>query len=158
MRIFKTNILSNNILKSANAICFTSNGIVKRDGRLVMGAGVAKQFRDAFVDLDQEAGTAVKANGNICQIIKSIFYLGNSLNIIAFPTKWHWKEKSDIKLIESSLSQLIDMANRFGWKSVYLPCPGVNNGKLNFKIDIEPILRKKLDDRFIITFLPKGWV
>lgn len=158
MKIFRNNILSNNILKSADAICFTSNGIIKKNGRLVMGAGVAKQFRDTFVNLDQEAGTAVKTNGNICQIIRSMFYLGNSLSIVAFPTKWHWKEKSDIKLIELSLSQLINMTDKFGWKSVYLPCPGTNNGRLNFKNDIEPILKKKLDDRFIITFLPKGQI
>jgi len=154
MRIFKVNILSKNVLKTANAICFTSNGMTKKDGRLVMGAGVAKQFRDTFLDLDQEAGTAVKAHGNICQVVRRMNYLGNPLSIVAFPTKYDWKNKSDIKLIEQSVFQLIDLTNKFGWKAVYLPAPGINNGGLDWTKDVQPLLIKWLDPRFIITFLP----
>ena len=62
----KMNIISAEAFNSFDAICFTSNGIVKKDGRLVMGAGVAKAFRDHFKDLDLAAGNAVKAYGNCC--------------------------------------------------------------------------------------------
>ena len=154
MRIFKINILSKNVLKTANAVCFTSNGMIKKDGRLVMGAGVAKQFRDTFLDLDQEAGTAVKKYGNICQVIRRMFYLGNPLNIVAFPTKYNWRNKSDIKLIESSMFELMNMANNYGWKNVYLPAPGISCGGLSWENEVKPLLIKKLDDRFIITFKP----
>ena len=61
MRIAKNlDILSPKVLQKADAICFTSNGIVKKDGKLIMGAGVAKQFRDRFFGLDQESGALVK--------------------------------------------------------------------------------------------------
>lgn len=156
MRVFKVNILSKNVLNSADAICFTSNGMTKKDGRLVMGAGVAKQFRDTFPNLDQEAGTAVKTYGHRCQTVRQMMYLGNSLNIISFPTKYDWKDKSDIKLIKRSAMQLMEMTNKYGWKAVYLPAPGVSNGGLSWENEVKPLLIKMLDNRFIITFLPKG--
>lgn len=156
MRIFRVNILSKNVLKMADAVCFTSNGVIKKDGRLVMGAGVAKQFRDTFSDLDQQAGTAVKQYGHICQIVRDTIYLGNLFSIVSFPTKYNWRDKSDIKLIESSMFELIDMANKYGWKTVYLPAPGVNNGELSWDNEVKPLLEKWLDPRFIITFLTKG--
>ena len=51
MKEQKANILSNEIFTIADAICFTSNGILKSNGSLVMGAGVAKAFRDHFLIL-----------------------------------------------------------------------------------------------------------
>lgn len=155
MKVQHINILSKPVLQTADAICFTSNGITKKDGRLVMGAGVAKAFRDTFSDLDQEAGTAVKEYGNICQIVRDTFYLGNKLSIVAFPTKGHWRYPSRVDLIKQSMFKLIDMTNQYGWKTVYLPAPGVNNGGLSWPDMIKPLLEKKLDDRFIITFLPR---
>lgn len=154
MKIFRTNILSNDVLKVADAICFTSNGITKKDGKLVMGAGVAKVFRDTFVGIDQEAGTLVKKNGNICQVVRDTFVLGKPLSIVAFPTKYHWKDDSDLDLIEKSASELYNMANQYGWKTVFLPKPGCNNGRLDWN-DVKALLQPKLDNRFIITFLPK---
>jgi len=152
MRIFKINILSQNVIKSADAICFTSNGIIKKDGSLVMGAGVAKAFRNTFVNIDSVAGELVEKNGNICQIV---YRLAN-LSIVAFPTKHHWRNPSDIELIKKSADELITLANKNNWKQIYLPAPGVNNGGLSWDNDVKPLLIKKLDDRFIITFLPKG--
>lgn len=152
MRIFRVNILSKNVLKTADTICFTSNGIIKRDGRLVMGAGVAKQFRDTFHDLDQQAGTAVKQYGHICQVVRQTIYLGNSLNIVSFPTKYNWKNKSDIKLIERSAIQLVELTDRLIWKKIYLPFPGINNGGLD-KEFVTNAINKIFDDRFIICYL-----
>ena len=152
MRIFRVNILSKKVLKTADAVCFTSNGVIKKDGKLVMGAGVAKQFRDTFADLDQQAGTAVKTYGNICQVVKQTFYLGNPLNIVAFPTKYNWRDKSDINLIETSAIQLIDMTNKYGWKDVYLPFPGISCGGLD-KEFVTNRIGKIFDDRFIICYL-----
>ncbi len=156
MRIFKVNILSNNVLETADAICFTSNGVIRKDGRLVMGAGVAKAFRDRFSYLDAEAAKCVETNGNCCQLIGD-WNTGNRLiPIVAFPTKHHWRNPSDIKLIEKSVNELIVLADTNGWKTIYLPAPGVSNGGLSWENEVKPLLIKKLDDRFIITFLPKG--
>ena len=41
MREARADILSNDVLSVANAICVTTNGVVKRNGRLTMGKGTA---------------------------------------------------------------------------------------------------------------------
>lgn len=147
-------ILSNQILHKADAICFTSNGILRQNGRLVMGAGVAKAFRDYFRDLDLSAGKAVNRAGNICQIILEVspIQLDKVVSIVAFPTKHDWRDNSDPVLIRQSAKQLRELANLNSWKQVYLPRPGCRNGKLSWR-DIKPVLEEILDDRFYcITF------
>lgn len=156
MKIQKINILSKEVRKIADAICFTSNGIIKKNGRLTMGAGVAKAFRDKFDGVDWDAAQAVKKNGNVCQLVVSLQHVNDPLkydNIVAFPTKYHWRNPSDIKLITKSAHELVALADRNNWKNVYLPCPGCSNGGLNFKNDVKPVLEKILDDRFIICYL-----
>jgi hypothetical protein len=64
--------------RDADAICFTSNGIVKSDGTLTMGAGIAKSFRDRYTHLKfvidritekqkKEANEVVVADEVICE-------------------------------------------------------------------------------------------
>jgi len=155
------NILSNEILSQASAICFTSNGILHRDGRLIMGAGVAKAFRDKFGGLAILAGKAVHKSGNICQIIDTTSILVDDNGhyskyhytaIIAFPTKHHWKDPSDPELIKKSTIRLRYLADQQKWENIYLPRPGVGLGGLNWK-DVRKVILPYLDNRFIITYL-----
>lgn len=147
----KLNILSSEVLKKSDAICFTSNGATKKDGKLIMGAGNAKQFRDRFPGLDQEAGTKVKKYGHICQIIQS-FHIGTRpLNVLSFPTKYTPWEDSDLELIKKSALEILELANKHDWKLVCIPAPGVSNGNLRW-VDVRPVLESVLDDRFVICF------
>lgn len=145
------NILSDFVLAQADAICFTSNGVLKKNACLVMGAGNAKAFKNKFNNIDALAGKLVFQYGNFCQEIKKYEYLNNKFTIVAFPTKYHWKDNSNLALIEKSAKELVELANINGWKKVFLPAPGINNGKLSWDI-VEKILSKILDDRFTITF------
>jgi len=158
MRIAKNlDILSPKVLQKADAVCFTSNGIVKAHHRLVMGKGVAKTFRDSFLNLDWSAGCAVEENGNVCQIIRSTqrnpeSIDGKTFDIVAFPTKNHWRDPSDLDLIITSATQLVKLSDELNWKLVFLPAPGCSNGKLNFEKEVKPAIEKILDNRFVITF------
>lgn len=148
-------------MRAADAICFTSNGVIKKNGSLVMGAGVAKAFRDRFDGIDAEAGKCVKTFGNICQRVAFHIWRDDDgtpqkVALIAFPTKHHWRNPSDIKLIEKSVDELIALADDNNWNSIYIPAPGVSHGGLDWKTEVRPLLEKKLDDRFIITFYQKG--
>ena len=149
----KIDILSDEVLKNADAICFTSNGIVsKKTGKLVMGAGVAKAFTDRFPTIDCSAGFKVDDNGNICQRVSGYFNEHGNYSVVAFPTKSHWRNPSDIDLIKKSAVELMELIESNKWETVYLPRPGCNHGKLSWsdvKIEIESIL----DDRVIITSL-----
>lgn len=154
MKIVNCNILSHEILQVADAICFTSNGVLKKNGALVMGAGVAKAFRDYFPGIDILAGQLVKENGNVCQEIElHKYHSGHMMTIVSFPTKYHWKDQSNIKLIEKSAQELVSLSDENNWKTIYLPRPGCKNGGLSWENEVKLVLLEKLDDRFFICGL-----
>ena len=148
----RIDILSFPVLSKADAICFTSNGVIRKNNALVMGAGVAKAFRDRFSGLDFAAGAAVEKNGNICQVICLEEAFKNIFSIVAFPTKHSWKKPSDLKLIEKSAQKLMALVKKNGWKKVALPKPGCFCGGLSYK-DVKLVLEKVLDNRVVIVSL-----
>ena len=60
-----------------------------------------------------------------------------------------WACKADIKLIERSCHQLVELTDRMGWKSVLLPRMGCGRGELNWE-DVKKVVEPLLDDRFIV--------
>lgn len=128
-----------------DAVCVTTNGIIKRNGQAVMGAGVALACVKNYPSSSKSLGDKLIENGNIVQVIIET----NRGPILSFPTKDHWKDKSDMKLIKSSCSQLMDFVDERKLKNVLLPRPGCSNGGLiweNVKKEIETLL----DDRVTI--------
>lgn len=61
--------------EQGDAVCVTTNGIVKANGEAVMGAGIAKEANR--YNLARELGTRLRAGGNHCYMIgrsdKAIF-------------------------------------------------------------------------------------
>lgn len=150
----KANILSVEILKKADAICFTSNGMIKANGELVMGAGIAKAFRDRWPTLSEYFGKFVKNGGNTVHRLNVYDSLTDRyMDIASFPTKHHWRNPSDLALIKRSAEALLKMADDNKWKSIYLPRPGVGLGGLNWETQVKPVIKDILDDRFIICHL-----
>ena len=127
-------------------ICKTTNAVVKADGRLVMGKGIALQAKQRFKDIDLYLGNQVDYYGNRCFVYRSV----KDKYIISFPTKHHWRDNSTLELIEVSTISLVDITNIYGFEKVYLPRVGCCNGKLDWK-NVKPILEKHLDDRFIVV-------
>lgn len=136
------------------AVCVTTNGIIKADGRAVMGAGIAKQANEYF-QVDEKLGQYLKEYGNRAfnlgiysrQYINDIAYF----RLFSLPTKHHWKEDSDITLICKSCEQLMEMCDKFGIEKCYLTPPGCGCGKLNYEITVRPWISMILDDRFIVV-------
>jgi hypothetical protein len=148
--------------REGDVICTTTNGIVRKNGCAVMGRGNARFVRDVF-GVDRKLGSYLHQYGN------RAFYLGEyvfpklegfepsegkKVKIATFPTKHHWRDKSDPDLIEESSKQLVSLADKFGFSKVYVPIPGGSNGKLKWK-EIEPRLCS-LDERFVIYSLEEG--
>lgn len=132
----------------ADAICFTSNGVVKANGELVMGAGIAKAFKDRWPTLPARFGARIRAFGNIPLIV----YTPDETCIISFPTKYHWKDKSDLNLIKQSAEKLAQHADDFhlDFKRIYLPRPGCGLGGLDWETQVKPLISSILDDRFVV--------
>ena len=127
-------------------IIIPTNGFVKKDGSLVMGKGLALQAKNTIHNIEYLLGKSIKTEGNKIFILKEA-------RTITFPVKYNWWEKADLNLIEKSaqeLKKLADNCSRF--LPIYLPKVGCGNGKLNWK-DVEPILDKYLDERFIVVDL-----
>lgn len=134
------------VYKNYDAIVVTTNGILKQDGSLVMGAGIAKDFAIKFPDVPASFGRLVKKYGNRCYIL-----LAHSPAIISFPTKHHWKDPSDPDLIKSSAELLSTLVEVNNFKKALLPRPGCGMGGLSWS-DVKPVLSEFLDERFdIIT-------
>lgn len=128
-----------------DAICVTTNGIVKKNGEAVMGAGVALQAKNRYPNLPKSLATRLRSAGN------HVYHIPQSdgSNIITFPTKHNWRDDSDISLIERSCEELVVLTDRRAWNKVVLTRPGCANGKLNWDT-VRPVLKKHLDDRFFI--------
>lgn len=135
---------------------FTTNGVVKQNGLAVCGAGIAKEA-NALFHIDKLLGEYLQKYGN------RPFYLGKytrtsadgekyEMSLATFPTKNHWKEKSDITLITKSAIHLMEMADKFGWTKIYMPPVGCGLGQLNYNCTVKPVLNGILDDRFITVF------
>lgn len=155
MREIGGDICSAKILEFADAICVTTNGVVKRSKKAVMGAGCAKVMNEKFEELDYELGEAILKNGHITQIIstrKIVFkQFKKDVSIVSFPTKHVYWEKSDLTLIEASIQQLIKLVdNNPQWKRIILPRPGCQHGRLDWATEVKPMLEERLDDRFYI--------
>ena len=157
-----------NILNEVcDAVCVTTNGFVKKNGRSVMGRGCAKQFLNLYPDLDLE----VAKTGNIVKVIGTHL----SADIINFPVKpvaavcsshddyvSHmnfnigqlipgWACKASMTIIKKSAYSLKLLADTKGYKKVVLPRPGCGAGELSWT-DVKVVL-SMLDNRFVcMTF------
>ena len=75
---------------------------------------------------------------------------------LLFPTKRHWREKSDIKGIEEGLQWIRDNYRAEGIQSLALPALGCGLGKLDW-CDVGPLMCRYLADLEIqvAVYLPQ---
>src|SRR4051812_14213950 len=99
----------------------TTNGVVKADGSLVMGAGVALEAARRFPDVPLRWGRWTRQYG-------SRVFLDRSAGLVAFPTKTDWRRPSPLELVELSTRQLVAIADKFALDCVVLPFVGCGNG------------------------------
>lgn len=149
--------------KDVDAIVCTCNNVIKNDGSLVMGAGIALDFNKEFVGINKRWGKIVEdlAEGghNDYGVLLDgpRQYAHNQIYLVGFQTKRHWIDPSDIDLIAWSATKLAKLADLLCWTRVICPPFGCGNGKLEWS-DVEKKIRKILDDRFIIINLTQDGV
>lgn len=129
----------------------TTNGERRKDGACVMGRGCARQARDMIPGVDYKLGELLGEYGNR---VFRLAALEDGCHLGSFPVKHSWKEYADPELIEISAHQLVELANDFGYRSIFLPRPGAGNGKLDYQTCVKPVLEEVLaGDRFrVISF------
>jgi len=126
-------------------IVIPTNGIVKKNGDAVMGAGLAKEAARRFPSLPQKLGIRLKETGNHN-------YHFMDIKLMTFPTKNHWKEPSDLNLIISSAAQLqndLKVIQKQGRTIHYfLPRVGCGCGGLDWKV-VRAAIAPYLDDPMV---------
>lgn len=148
-----------NLPAKGEAICITTNGIVKNNGNAVMGAGLAKQA-DELLNLSAKLGSYINQYGNRAFNLGQYQrrYLNTNLwftfTVFSFPTKNHYKDKSDINLIIKSCNELIEMCNKFNITQCYLVPPGCGLGGLSYEKQVRPVISQILDSRFTVVLKP----
>jgi hypothetical protein len=124
----------------------TTNGEVKTNGRLVMGAGIALEFADRYPWLPEMLGMRMTQKGTSTSLIKEVVPY-----ILTFQTKHHWKQPSRYKYIVDSAirtKMLLEEEDSKDWK-ILLPRPGCGLGGLSWE-DVKLILSRHFDNRFHI--------
>lgn len=126
----------------------------------VMGRGIALQFKNAYPE-NFKAYLQVCKNGELQPGRMFVFETGSLTNpryIINFPTKRHWRGKSQIEDIESGLKGLIKVITQYNIKSIAIPPLGSGLGGLNWAV-VRPLIEdafKTLTDVHVIIYEPKG--
>ncbi|MEE9442168.1 MAG: macro domain-containing protein [candidate division Zixibacteria bacterium] len=126
----------------------------------VMGKGIALQFKMAFPENFKTYKKACDA-GELLPGKLHIYETASFINpkyIINFPTKRHWKGKSDINTIVLGLKNLREDILRLKIKSIAIPPLGCGNGGLNWN-EIQPLIKSFLGDLeniSIMLFAPLG--
>lgn len=129
-----------------DAICCTTNTVVKLNGELVMGAGIAKDFANEYSWLPKHWGERVKKQ---TMPLVLVTLMKKRPHLVSIPTKIDWKQPSPLDLIWESITELSLLTEQLGWKKILLPRPGCKNGGLSWKEQVRPILLQ-LDDRFVV--------
>lgn len=140
-------------VSEAEAVCVTTNGMIKNNGHAVMGAGIAKEADTRFHLAKRLADYLTKyGNRTFYMGVYNHELTGTPFAIITFPTKHNWRDKSDLELIRQSAENLDKICNNRGITKCYLPPVGCGYGGLDWNSQVKPILEPLLDDRFIIVF------
>jgi len=138
------------VLKPGDIPCITSNGCVRKDGCCVMGRGIAAQASRLFPGFQLKVGQLIKQHGNRCFNVGKYPFRSGQVHLATFVVKHHWSDAADLELIKRSVGEIEQLADKFGWKRIYLPAPGCGNGRRAWQ-DVKPLV-ESLDDRFTIVF------
>lgn len=116
----------------ANTFAVSTNGVIKKDGRLVMGAGAALSALCAFPDADRELGDYISSYHVLDPVQNSYIYLvatASSGRLIALQTKTHFRKRSDPLLLSVSLKEFAKIAYE-RHQLIAMNMPGVGYGGL----------------------------
>ncbi len=129
----------------ADMICFTANSTLDKHDALIMGAGSALECKTRWPHLAREFGSLISDDiyGKRFGFLDA--RADASTIIGAFQTKYHWREKGDLELIEHSTHVLINHLEAvvmMGYQCrVAMVFPGTGYGGLN-RADVLPIIAK----------------
>ncbi len=126
----------------------------------VMGAGLAKQFKEKFPDnFDYYRGAC--GSGLVFPGKMTVFHYGTleyTNFIVNFPTKLHWRDASRMEYIESGLADLARIIEFYNITSIAIPALGCGLGGLKWP-QVKATIYAAMDglpNVRILIYPPKG--
>jgi len=117
----------------------------------VMGAGLALEFQLRFPEMERDY--AERCKKGMVKIGRPYLYKDyQSVWILNFPTKLHWKHPSKLEWIEEGLKYFINNYKRGGITSIAFPRLGCSNGGLPWD-DVLPLMERYLKNLDIDIFI-----
>lgn len=140
-------------LKVWDAAVCPINTTLNSSGALVMGAGLAKDFKEYRKYLDHHWGAHISNTQNYGTQV--LIEADHSLSrfLIGFPTKTDWRAPSNIDLITRSALQLRALIIPLNLRHILMPRVGCGLGGLDWN-EVKPVLHKifgEFSDRFTIV-------
>ena len=126
----------------------------------VMGKGIALQFKQAFPENYDQYRQACE-RGEVQPGRMFVFATGNLMGprfIINFPTKRHWKGKSQIEDVDGGLDALVEVIRTNRIRSIAVPPLGCGNGGLDWRV-VRPLIERKLSQLAnveVLVYEPTG--
>lgn len=121
----------------------------------VMGKGLALEFKAKFPAMFEDYQT--RCNNQKVKPGEPYLWENDRVQILNFPTKRHWKEKSRLEDIEDGLRYLVGHYEEMGIYTLALPALGCANGGLRWD-DVKTLIVKYLNDLpdlEVFVYLPK---
>ena len=128
-------------------LIITTNNVIKSNGELVMGKGIAAEAAAIWPWLPKHAADMLYARTRPHDDYHFLL-LGP---VALLQTKRDWKDKSDLALIHNGLLDLKDFCSHFPKVGVYMPCPGIGNGGLSID-EVKPLLEEILSSERVSVF------
>jgi hypothetical protein len=118
--------------------------MVTKSGKSIMPRGCARQAADRYPELTKLLGSLLINHGN------HVFDLGRKL--VSFPVEEDPYRNPEMRLIEQSCQELVELTDYKGWQKVVVPRPGCGGGGLSWS-DVRPVLERYFDERFHVISL-----
>jgi hypothetical protein len=114
------------VFDNTDIFMITTNPIMRQDGAIVMGRGIALEAKSRFPELPYQFGIAYKESQN-----RNVGMIGRfglmDTPIWWFMVKEHWREPAQLSIIKESVKILKQIKVS---KRVDLNFPGIGNGRL----------------------------
>ena len=128
------NLFDPNLPDPPDVHLFTANGVVKRNGELVMGAGAAKAAKQPVPGTPAVLGRRVREEGRYLEDQGAYAYgllIETGMGLGTFQTKYHYRGRADLDLIALAAQKLALFATRHPDLRIAVNFPGVGLGRLS---------------------------
>lgn len=117
----------------------------------VMGKGLALSFKKRFPEMFDDYVQRCQ-RGEVQVGYPYLYKSSEPPYILNFPTKNHWRSKSQLSAIESGLIHLVEHCEEWDLTSIAVPALGCGLGQLDWEV-VKPLLYQYLDSLEIPVIL-----